>query len=474
MKRNPSAKILRLALSALGGLACGLMVRHFRASETAAPSPPIISKPAAGLKPAAVPDEWERVLAGYLKLPSPAAATSESGSRRESDAFLRMLLQPAGRDTIREGIAFLNGMDTLRYWVVLPSLFAHWAAENPDAAREEAAELRDPMARDTLIWEAFHALGTTNPAEALAKARDLPAPALRSAALHAVAASLKPDQMPEILRESMKGAGPPQLLRGASFQKDVFRAWAESDLPAPVKFAAGIDDPAWRREMLETALLVQSEVRRLKTSKDAKPDTATLLELAKDPRNVPGITDQIGTLIGSGQPGAAAILAAMPAATDREEVMTGTMGDIFALLGRDDISESITKSANEGLEALARETSAQGQSGEFSKALLAAATRGDVPALTAAARWMATHDPAHLDELTARAAAKIPFSAAKWLSALPASPERDRAVAIFAETHAATDPERATAWAESITDPAKRATALAAVGGLAAASCGPQ
>ncbi|RYD32568.1 MAG: hypothetical protein EOP86_15405 [Verrucomicrobiaceae bacterium] len=57
----------------------------------------------------------------------------------------------------------------------------------------------------------------------------------------------------------------------------------------------------------------------------------------------------------------------------------------------------------------------------------------------------------------------LPFATATWLSTLPLSPERDRAVAIFARIHAANDPERSAAWAESITDPGQRGAALSAV-----------
>lgn len=286
-----------------------------------------------------------------------------------------MLLRPVTRNTIHEGISFLNGTDTTRYWAVLPSLFAHWAKSNPDAVLNALEELRDAQQRDMLVWETFHALAATDAREALTTAGNLPSPMLRGPALHALAETLRPEQMPEILRESMKDARPPQQMRGASFQKDALKAWARSDPQAPVTFAAGIGDPSWRKEMLETALQVRRDLP-LETGVMGKIDLVALLELARDSRNVPGITDQIGTLIGQGEPGTSAILAAMPSASDREYVMSEAMKDIFYFLEEKNGPDSMKKAAAEGLDNLFRETTAQGQSGEFQKAFFDAATSG--------------------------------------------------------------------------------------------------
>jgi hypothetical protein len=58
-------------------------------------------------------------------------------------------------------------------------------------------------------------------------------------------------------------------------------------------------------------------------------------------------------------------------------------------------------------------------------------------------------------------APREPNECGKWLGSLEPGPQLDRAMAAFAHTVAAKDPESAKAWAERITDAGMRAESLA-------------
>lgn len=458
-----------LLFSAIAGLGCGLLIRQATARQQAALPPPAAKPgfPARQAKPGRARDDWELLLSGYLADPpssSEAAAPPLPQSvGAEADGLLRLVKLPVSGASIREGIAFLNATDAQRYGQALPAIFARWAAQDPDAAQEAANDLRDPGARVALMWEVFHHRGKTDAAEAISLADKLPTSILRSAALSAVTDALTPAQFPEVLSSLTKTGTPAQNAAHASFQRNIFLAWAKTDPAAPLRFATGIEDPAWRAAMIQTALRLP-----LEAGEAGEIDPAALLQLAGDPRNTSGITQQTAQLLTMDK--ADEILAAMPSEAARQAVLKTAVGSMLALISRDEgVPEEYKVQTSDNLNTLAQKYAAQGKTASFQQSLMEAATQGDPAIFTTAAAWMTEHDPARLDELTARAAAQIPFTAAKWLATLPPGPNRDQAVAVFAETHAAADPERATAWAGSITDTAKRAATLAAVGRQAAA-----
>ena len=63
-------------------------------------------------------------------------------------------------------------------------------------------------------------------------------------------------------------------------------------------------------------------------------------------------------------------------------------------------------------------------------------------------------------ELSAKWSTIDPVATAQWLNSQPLSPDLDPAIASFVSLIQGRDPEGATGWAHSITDPAQRKRSL--------------
>ena len=154
------------------------------------------------------------------------------------------------------------------------------------------------------------------------------------------------------------------------------------------------------------------------------------------------------------------ILAALPE-NKRHELLVGQTGFAMWWITSGKFNDQRnTKGVGTFLQELEQTSGTQ----QFQSLMTESALTRGAQGLEDAAKWLTTRqDAAGLDDLTRRAALAEPFTTARWLAGMPPSAERDGAVAVFAETHAAADPERAAVWAESITNPAKREAAITAV-----------
>jgi hypothetical protein len=183
-------------------------------------------------------------------------------------------------------------------------------------------------------------------------------------------------------------------------------------------------------------------------------------KLARDPRNVEGLMYHMSATLFYDTPEALKMIADWPDA-NRQKLLLEVFGGAFERL-----PEGVFRPAmsTENVDILIKETKRQEGVAGFRKIPAESAMARGARGLDETAAWiLSRQDVAGLEDLTRRAALAEPFTTARWLAAMPISAERDRAVAVFAETHTAIDPESATVWAKSISDPANRAAALAAV-----------
>lgn len=454
--------------AAVAGLACGSLFRWGAAAASgdsaaatarralALPSGPGNDSRLSQEKPRAV-REWESRLARHLNGPVPAAATGAGITpQAQADTVLRLLREPVSETSIREAVALFNASGGHRYAEVMASVFERWAREAPQAALAAVRGLREPGAKAALLWKVFEV--SAGEPGVMDKAMELPKGMLRSVALAALAESIPPGSESAALHELIKNRRPGDGNELGGFPYALFEKLGKrgsADPGAPLRLALETEDPAWRAYLLEAAL-----------THEGLESVPSLEELARDPRNVEGLMEFIGGRIDWEQHQAKMneLLAALPEAK-RREVLVRQAGLWF----RDEGLE--VPQTNEALrmflEELKRTEGGEGYRDLFAKSALARGTRG----LENAALQLAERkNPGELEDLTRRAAAAEPFTTARWLAAMPPSPERDRAVAVFAETHAAVDPERAAVWAESIADPARREAALSALGKKASAA----
>ncbi|MES2709418.1 MAG: hypothetical protein V4726_22660 [Verrucomicrobiota bacterium] len=442
-----------LLLAGFAGLVCGFLVR----SRPAPAAGPVAETRRAGVTAtgaSAAPDsksakEWEARLARYLAAPLPAPASRGSlGPRAETTGLLRMALLPVNAETIREGIALLNATGLSRYSGIIPSIFERWAREAPEAALAAAGGLRDSRIKMALVWKVFETAAAAKDPDLLAKAGAQPVGVSRSAAFAAIADSVPVEGIPEMLRRSLTGK-PSPYMAGASFQLQLLTKLAQSDKSAPLRLALETENPAWRAGLLQTSLMMGG---------DEKSDP--LPTLARDPRNVEGLMYHMANRLRYSTAEGLKMIADWPEA-NRQRLFRKVFEGAFERLPK-----GVFRPAMEigNLEILISEIQHKEGAEGFRSLLAESALSRGTQGLDETAAWMLSrHDAAGLEDLTRRAALAEPFTTARWLAAMPPSAERDRAVAVFAETHAATDPERAAVWAESIADPAKRAATLTAV-----------
>lgn len=446
-----------LLIAAVAGLACGFCFRPtlqdalaFRSKSGAktesATQAAEARFPAPGRNAA---DIWNTRFSQYLTGPLPPAAVPSSsavmGPRAETAALLRMARLPVTADSIQEAVSLINAMEPSRCAGILPAIFARWAREAPDAALAAAEGLRHAQNRMALVWKVMQPAATQNDPGILAKLAALPPGIARTAAYAAITDSLPPEAVPEMLKRTL--AGKPQMfLWSASFQDQLLRKLAETDKAAPLRLALETDDPAWRAELLGMALTIPSD------------DTdQTLLTLARDPRNAEGLVYRAAGALKYNTDQGLGMIAGWPEATQRK-VFSRAFRSAFMPPQEGEKTPAIPpENLTTLLDQAARTFGADGL-----KSILAeSALSGGVESLQNTAAWMQSRqDTAGLGNLTHQAATAEPFTTARWLATMPPSPARDTAISIFAETHAATDPESARAWAASITDPAKREAAL--------------
>ncbi len=455
-------KTRSLLLAASVGLTCGFLFKWLapgRGSDAGNPpdrrGPQLLAGPhgTTALPDSEADKKWALRLSPYLADPViSASAAGATGPRAEADVVLRLLRQPVTADSIREGIAVLNGGAAERYDEFIASVFERWAREAPETALAAAEGLREPRQLVALVWKVFEV--SAGESDILAKAMAQPRGLTRSAACAALAETLPSERAVEMLRESMKDRPPGSLTEiGGSFQASLFLKLNKLDKGLPLGLALETDDPVWRTSLLKTAC-----------NFGANPSSDQLLELLKDPRNVEGLKDEVGVRAVFKPREGMKILSGLPD-TDQREAVRDIIGFSIEMLTSERLREMMPKEDREaGLSSLLSDTvnreGADGLQAIISESALARGIQG----LDETARWLTSrHDAPGLDDLTRRAALAEPFTTARWLAAMPMSAERDRAVAVFAETHAAVDPEHAAVWAESISDPDKRAAALASV-----------
>ena len=454
-----------LLLAAIAGLVCGLLFR-WRNSEGTAFSdassrrvPVPLSGKNASLsstqtQPQAV-REWEALMERYLtgSVPLPSAAAAKS-LRAWADQVLRLLREPVNEASIAEGVALINATGTRRSSNVMANVFERWVREAPEAALAAAQGLRVPMAKGALVWKVFEA--SAGEPGIMDKAMAQPEGITRSIALAALAEAVPAERASEALQEFIKGRTPEEETHSGTFESALFNLLRQGDIggprrgdaAAPLRLALEVEDPAWM-SLMKTAL-----------NSPISLSTDQLEELARDPRNVEGLMDALSTKIHWEPAEWRRILAALPE-NKRHELLAGQTG--FAMWwvtsGKFDDQRN-TKGVGTFLQELEQTSGKQ----QFQSLMTESALNRGAQGLEDAAKWLSTRqESAGLEDLTRRAAVAEPYTTARWLAAMPLSAERDRAVAVFAETHAAVDPESAAVWAESISDPDKRAAALASV-----------
>ncbi len=455
-------KIRPLFLAGIMGLCCGLLFK-WRVPDPGSRAGNPMDRRAAQLMAAPggsqLPQDsaggrnWESRLSPYLTAPlPPAPAPGAAGPRAAADALLRLLRQPVTDHSIREGIALLNADAPERYYEFAAAVFGRWAREAPEAALAAAEGLRDPRHRTALVWKIFEA-GAAEP-DILAKAMAQPAGVNRSAAFAALAETVSTERAVEMLRESMKGRQPGGMDDSiGTVQVALFNKFRKNDPGMPLRLALETDDPAWRTALLKTASIG-----------GGGPSGEELSVLIRDPQNVEGLKNKVWSKTFFRPEEGLKALAGLPEA-ERREVTAGVVGLSIEMLTAERFREQAAKDNRAGklddlLKEVEKRDGVEGTRAVLAESALARGTQG----LDETASWMRSRrDAVGLEDLTRRAAAAEPFTTARWLAAMPPSADRDRAVAVFAETHAAVDPERAAVWAASIADAAQRAAALAAV-----------
>ena len=460
--------------AAIAGLVCGWLFRFTGASAGAAASGAVPRRvatlPGPGTNSPLPPRErlavaeWEARLAVYLNgpvrsVPSASPPTDESEASTSpkalADTVLKLLKEPVSASSMQEAVAFFNANGSARYEEFMTAVFERWVREEPEAALAAAQRLRGPTAKAALVWKIFE-FYAGNP-DIMAKAMTQPAGLIRSVALAALAESVPPGRESEALQAFIKERRPGNWKVGGSFPHALFEKLHRGDprhsLPAdpgaPLRLALETHDPAWRSFLLQTALTYEPS-----------PSEANIEELARDPRNLDGLLKAPGGKLHEDPVGFKKLLAALPEDKRRDAIVQEVA--LAASRLQNQIPEEQSK--NEGVEHFLQELE-QTEGAEGFRVILSESALSRGPqGLHDTARWLTQRrDEAGLEDLTRRSTLAEPFTTARWLSAMPLSAERDRMVAIFAETHASVDPDRARVWAESITDPDKRSHAVAGI-----------
>jgi hypothetical protein len=384
--------------------------------------------------------QWELRLSPYLNAPViRASADRAPGPRAEAETVLRLLRQAVTEDSIREGIAVLNADASVRYDDCIAAVFERWAREAPEAALAAAGELHQNRQRTALVWKVFQ-LSSGKP-DILAKAIAQPSGISRSAALAALAETVPLERGVGMLREYIKDRKPDGRLKNArSFPDILFSQWSKIDREMPLRLALATEDPLWRTELLKSAC------GTLDILAD-QPSSERFLELLRDPRNAESLQDRISEIAFRNFKAGLPFLNELPETNIREvvrRVFRQSIGMVKVAPWRDHWELQLT--------ALLAETQSR-LGAEGTRAILSESTlSGGTQGLDDAARWLTSRqDIVGLEDLTRRAALAEPFTTARWLAAMRPSAERDHAVAIFAETHAAVDTESATVWADALT-----------------------
>lgn len=231
----------------------------------------------------------------------------------------------------------------------------------------------------------------------------------------------------------------PEFQRQCSFPDVLLRRLSKLDPKLPLQLALATDDPSWRTWLLEND-----------PNGMASDQFAALL---KEPRNVEGVASHMIWIMGQEPTKWLKLLNEFPEANRPKLMRDGVALAVGGMHSKD--SAEIARAGIEKREGL-----------EGFRAILAdASLTWGAFGLVETAKWLESRqDAAGLDDLTRRATSSEPHTTARWLSTLPPSAGRDRAVAIFAETHAAIDLERAATWAESITDASLREKTLTTLG----------
>ena len=444
-----------LLLAAFAGLICGRLVKspiasnaelsHGERSLRAFANGGTLSRPQLSATLAAA--EWESRLSRYLtNALTPPPAGRVAGPRAETAALLRMARLPVSSETIQEGIALINAMGPSRYSQIIASVFQRWAREAPEAALAAAGGLRDPATKMTLVWKVFEAgAAAEGPAALLEKAAAQPEGVARTAAFAALTDSLPPDQVEKMLRHSFTG-------KQDDFQIQLLQKLRQQnpgDPGVPLRFALETVHAAQRAKLVKASLLM---------TRDWEP--GIMQKLARDPRNVEGLMYHMSATLRYDAAEGLKMIADWPDA-NRQKLLHEVFGGAFERLPEGVFRPAMSA---ENVDILIKETERLEGAEGFRQILAESAMARGARGLDETAAWMLSRqDAAGLDDLTRRAAVAEPFTTARWLAAMPMSAERDRAVAVFAETHAAVDPESAAVWTESISDPDKRAAALASV-----------
>jgi hypothetical protein len=444
-------------IAVTAGLACGFLVRPMIAgSRTSFSNDRKDRAPQAKTTKQSASDlgNWDARIFRYLNAQAQSKSTSTgsaANAREEADRLMDLLRQPVDGSSIRRGVAILNASDLSNYGDIMASVFERWAREAPEEALAAAPELFRPEAKSALVWKVFQPLA--GDPEIIIKAMAQPPGIIRTAALAAITASAPPDKLDEILRESMLNQSPGFRREDDSIQAQLIRRMATIDPELPMRLAQGTTDPQWRTELLRSVLATGIEAA----------DPKLLADMVRDPQNAEALKDSFGQTLQRNPAEGIKLMAHLPEA-DRQEVLSSIVGWSiwgFAKLGDSQIRTSFD---NDRFEILRKDIEQQHGVDGFRAILADSALNTGTEGLANAAKWLGSrNDPAGLADLTRRATRSEPFTTARWLATLPASGERDRAVAVFAETHAAADPESAAAWAESITDPSRREATLAAI-----------
>ncbi len=406
----------------------------------------------AGLPPAG---NWESRISHYLQtdLPASSLTTDPAGSKAlETDRLLDMLRQPVNAASIRDGIAFLNAMDLADYADVMGSIFEHWAMQCPDEALAAAADLHHAEAKVALIWKAFQ-LSAAEP-DSMIKAMAQPAGLFRTTACAAVLDNLPPDKLQDVLHQTMQGQSPSLAwLAHASIQALILKKIALTDPELPMKLAKETTDPRWRTSLLQLTMEQISQ-------EDPQEFILKFKSLARDPKNAEGLVAPLSSILHRNTAEGIKLITELPE-TNRREALQDFVATSMEFFSDPRHRERENRS---GFELVRKDVEQRGGPDGFRTLLADTALNRGAQGLSNAAKWLASNnDPVGLDDLTRRATQSEPFTTARWLATMSPSPERDRAVAVFAETHADTDPESATTWAESIADPGKREATLTAV-----------
>ena len=444
-------------IAATAGLICGLCLRYWTVPRVSSSlSGTVTPRLILTASPVTLPQpEWQNRIADFMTIPSAATTeTARSGPLADADTARRLLFGPAGIASIWEGIAQMNSARPDQFAEYENAIFNRWAKAFPEEALEAAKGLKHSRSRVLLVWNVFGEFAKSDDIGAMNRAMSLPGVMMRSAALQGIADHAPRDRIPDLLKASMQGI-PDWQMAQVSFQRSLFKAMAKTDAGAPLRLALGIEDPAWRTALMQTAFDIPAQMN----PEGPVAETASVLTLASDARNTAAIANQTGGLFNVSPEEGVRVFAAIPEGLEKQHLLRGVLGGGLSMVARwNQIEGTRTK-----FEDWQSRLNAQGQSENFKEALLDAAVMSGPEGLKFTSEWLASRDAAAVAELSKRAAEQMPYSTARWLSNLPPSAERDRAVAVFAETHAAVDLERAAAWAESIADPAIRNATLTSI-----------